>query len=77
LINDDEHIALFLAYENLAIGARDGLGVSPFEFGPVADALAERGRGRRRGHRSRPAGRRPEVGTPRRCRGRHRAPQLL
>ena len=35
--------ALFLDYENLAIGARDGLGVSPFEFGPVADALAEDG----------------------------------
>jgi uncharacterized protein (TIGR00288 family) len=42
--NDDERIALFLDYENLAIGARDGLGVSPFDFGPVADALAERGR---------------------------------
>jgi uncharacterized LabA/DUF88 family protein len=42
--NDDERIALFLDYENLAIGARDGLGVSPFQFGPVADALAERGR---------------------------------
>jgi hypothetical protein len=41
---DDERIALFLDYENLAIGARDGLGVSPFDFGPVADALAERGR---------------------------------
>jgi uncharacterized protein (TIGR00288 family) len=43
-INDDERIALFLDYENLAIGARDGLGVAPFDFGPVADALAERGR---------------------------------
>jgi hypothetical protein len=42
--NDDERIALFLDYENLSIGARDGLGVSPFDFGPVADALAERGR---------------------------------
>ena len=41
---EDERIALFLDYENLAIGARDGLGVSPFAFGPVADALAERGR---------------------------------
>jgi hypothetical protein len=41
---DDERIALFLDYENLAIGARDGLGVAPFDFGPVADALAERGR---------------------------------
>ncbi|MEN3303535.1 NYN domain-containing protein [Pseudonocardia sp.] len=44
MITDDERIALFLDYENLAIGARDGLGVSPFDFGPVADALAERGR---------------------------------
>ncbi|MBA3906371.1 MAG: NYN domain-containing protein [Pseudonocardiales bacterium] len=43
-MSDDERIALFLDYENLAIGARDGLGVSPFDFGPVADALAERGR---------------------------------
>jgi NYN domain/OST-HTH/LOTUS domain len=42
--NDDERIALFLDYENLAIGARDGLGVTPFDFGPIADALAERGR---------------------------------
>jgi hypothetical protein len=44
VINDEERIALFLDYENLAIGARDGLGVVPFDFGPVADALAERGR---------------------------------
>jgi hypothetical protein len=44
VINDDERIALFLDYENLAIGARDGLGVAPFDFGPIADALAERGR---------------------------------
>ena len=44
MTSDDERIALFLDYENLAIGARDGLGVSPFDFGPVADALAERGR---------------------------------
>lgn len=44
MANDDERIALFLDYENLAIGARDGLGVSSFDFGPVADALAERGR---------------------------------
>src|SRR5207302_1340108 len=38
--SDDERIALFLDYENLAIGARDGLGVTPFDFGPIADALA-------------------------------------
>ncbi|MGQ0574808.1 MAG: NYN domain-containing protein [Pseudonocardia sp.] len=44
MTTDDERIALFLDYENLAIGARDGLGVSPFDFGPVADALALRGR---------------------------------
>jgi hypothetical protein len=44
MATDEERIALFLDYENLAIGARDGLGVSPFDFGPVADALAERGR---------------------------------
>jgi NYN domain/OST-HTH/LOTUS domain len=44
MTTDDERIALFLDYENLAIGARDGLGVAPFDFGPVADALAERGR---------------------------------
>ncbi|GAA2540977.1 NYN domain-containing protein [Pseudonocardia hydrocarbonoxydans] len=44
MTNDDERIALFLDYENLAIGARDGLGVMPFDFGPIADALAERGR---------------------------------
>jgi hypothetical protein len=40
----DERIALLLDYENLAIGAREGLGVSPFDFTPVADALAVRGR---------------------------------
>ncbi|HEX4249449.1 MAG TPA: NYN domain-containing protein, partial [Pseudonocardia sp.] len=44
MATDDERIALFLDYENLAIGARDGLGVTPFDFGPIADALAERGR---------------------------------
>jgi uncharacterized protein (TIGR00288 family) len=40
---EDERIALFLDYENLAIGARKALGAS-FDFGPVAEALAERGR---------------------------------
>jgi len=42
----DEHeprIAVYLDYENLAIGAKDNLG-APFDFSPVADALAERGR---------------------------------
>ena len=40
----EERIALFLDYENLAIGARDNLGVRPFDFGPIARAMAERGR---------------------------------
>jgi uncharacterized LabA/DUF88 family protein len=44
MAHEDERIALFLDYENLAIGARDGLGVTPFDFAPIADALAERGR---------------------------------
>ncbi len=42
--NDEERIALFLDYENLAIGAREQLHQSAFDFRPVADALAERGR---------------------------------
>lgn len=41
---DDERIALFLDYENLAIGARDALGGAPFDLKPITDALAERGR---------------------------------
>ena len=40
---EEERIAVFLDYENLAIGARDDLGVE-FQFKPIADALAERGR---------------------------------
>jgi uncharacterized protein (TIGR00288 family) len=40
---DEERIGLFIDYENLAIGARDDLGMD-FDFKPVADALAERGR---------------------------------
>jgi len=40
--SDDERIALFLDYENLAIGARDTWGA--LDFRPIADALAERGR---------------------------------
>ena len=39
----EPRIAVFLDYENLAIGSRDNLGAD-FNFGPVADALAERGR---------------------------------
>ena len=41
---DEERIALFLDYENLAIGARENLGGLVFDLKPVADALAERGR---------------------------------
>jgi uncharacterized protein (TIGR00288 family) len=40
---EDERIAVFIDYENLAIGAREDLGVD-FQFKPIADALAERGR---------------------------------
>jgi len=43
-MSSDERIALFLDYENLAIGAREGLGIPEFDFAPIADALAERGR---------------------------------
>ena len=42
--SDEERIALFLDYENLAIGARDALGGLTFDLKPVLDALAERGR---------------------------------
>src|SRR3954453_18337667 len=44
MTTDDERIALFLDYENLAIGARESLGRGEFDFRPIADALAERGR---------------------------------
>ena len=43
-MDQEERIALFLDYENLAIGARDHLGGMAFELRPVTDALAERGR---------------------------------
>ena len=39
----EERIALFLDYENLAIGARDRLH-RPFDLAPVSEAMAERGR---------------------------------
>src|SRR5690606_34682868 len=42
-VDDEDRIALFLDYENLALGARDHLGAS-FDLRPIADALAERGR---------------------------------
>src|SRR3954465_5615163 len=41
---DDELIALFLDYENLAIGTREALNGAAFDLRPIADALAERGR---------------------------------
>jgi uncharacterized protein (TIGR00288 family) len=43
-VDQDERIALFLDYENLALGARDHLGGMTFDLRPIADALAERGR---------------------------------
>ena len=43
-MDQEERIALFLDYENLALGARDNLGGMAFDFRPIADALAERGR---------------------------------
>jgi uncharacterized LabA/DUF88 family protein len=43
-VDQEDRIALFLDYENLALGARDHLGGMRFDFLPVADALAERGR---------------------------------
>jgi len=42
--SEEERIALFLDYENLAIGARDNLNGISFDLRPVLDALAERGR---------------------------------
>jgi uncharacterized LabA/DUF88 family protein len=42
--NREERIALFLDFENLAIGAREDLGGLEFSFKPISDALAERGR---------------------------------
>ena len=44
MATDEERIALFLDYENLAIGAREDLGGMAFDLKPLADALAERGR---------------------------------
>lgn len=43
-MSDEERIALFLDYENLALGARDHLGGMSFDLRPISDALAERGR---------------------------------
>jgi uncharacterized protein (TIGR00288 family) len=41
---DEERIALFLDYENLAIGAEEQLHLERLDFQPISDALAERGR---------------------------------
>jgi uncharacterized LabA/DUF88 family protein len=41
---EEERIALFLDFENLAIGVREALGGMEFDFEPIANALAERGR---------------------------------
>ncbi len=41
---EEERIALFIDFENLAIGAREALGGADFDFEPIANALAERGR---------------------------------
>jgi uncharacterized protein (TIGR00288 family) len=41
---DEERIALFLDFENLAIGAREHLRGAAFDFGPIAEAIADRGR---------------------------------
>jgi uncharacterized protein (TIGR00288 family) len=43
-VDQEDRIALFLDYENLALGARDHLSGVPFDLRPIADALAERGR---------------------------------
>jgi uncharacterized protein (TIGR00288 family) len=41
---EEERIALFIDFENLAIGAREALGGMAFDFDPISNALAERGR---------------------------------
>ncbi len=41
---EEERIALFVDFENLAIGARDALGGMEFDLEPISNALAERGR---------------------------------
>ncbi|WP_433287952.1 NYN domain-containing protein [Micromonospora sp. CA-244673] len=43
-MDQEDRIALFLDYENLALGVRDHHGGRAFDFRPIADALAERGR---------------------------------
>ncbi len=41
---EEERIAVFLDFENLAIGVREASGGGAFDFEPIANALAERGR---------------------------------
>ncbi|MDX1468332.1 MAG: NYN domain-containing protein [Acidimicrobiia bacterium] len=41
---EEERIAVFVDFENLAIGARDAFGGMDFDFEPISNALAERGR---------------------------------
>jgi uncharacterized protein (TIGR00288 family) len=41
---EEERIALFIDFENLAIGAREALDGMEFDFDPIGNALAERGR---------------------------------
>ncbi|HLR28472.1 MAG TPA: NYN domain-containing protein [Ruania sp.] len=43
-MDTEDRLAVFIDYENLALGAREHLGGMPFDFGPIADALAVRGR---------------------------------
>lgn len=43
-MDTEERLAVFLDYENLALGAREHLGGMTFDFKPIADALAVRGR---------------------------------
>jgi len=41
---EEERIALFVDFENLAIGVREAMGGMEFDFEPIGNALAERGR---------------------------------
>lgn len=43
-MDNEERLAVFIDYENLALGAREHLGATTFDFQPIADALAARGR---------------------------------
>ena len=39
---EEERIALFVDFENLAISVREALGGMEFDFEPIGNALAER-----------------------------------